>query len=80
MNPPALDIGRAYTAAEAAAILRLGTSSFNERVREGCLKPIFPKGERRYSGYALARVLGWPLSDDPRDYLPVGAATPSEEE
>ena len=69
-NVPALDIGRAYTAAEAATILGLGKSSFNERVREGRIKPVFPDGERRYSGYILARILGWPLSDDPRDYLP----------
>ena len=67
---PELSIGRAYTATEAAAILGLGKSSFNERVREGMIKPIFPGGERRYSGYLLARLLDWPLSDEPRDYMP----------
>ena len=66
---PALEIGRAYTAAEAAAMLGLGKSSFNERVREGRIKPVFSEGERRFSGYVLARLLGWPLTDDPRDYV-----------
>ena len=68
--PPNLDIGRGYTASEAAAVLGITTYVLNERVREGLLKPIFENGDRRYSGYALAQVLGWPLSDNPRDYLP----------
>ena len=68
--PPNLDIGRAYTASDAAAILGITTYVLNERVREGLLKPIFENGDRRYSGYVLAQVLGWPLSDNPRDYLP----------
>ena len=68
-----LDIGRAYNACDAAAILGITPYVLNERVREGWLKPIFGTGDRRYSGYALARLLGWPLSDDPRDYLPGGA-------
>ena len=65
-----LDIGRAYSATEAAGILGISPYVLNERVREGLLKPIFATGDRRYSGYALAQVLGWPLSADPRDYLP----------
>ena len=68
--PATLDIGRAYSAGEAAAILGITTYVLNERVREGRLKPVFDSGDRRYSGYVLARLLGWPLSDDPRDYLP----------
>ena len=70
--PPSLDIGRAYSAGEAAAILGITTYVLNERVREGRLKPVFDSGDRRYSGYVLAQLLGWPLSDDPRDYLPGG--------
>ena len=70
--PPTLDIGRAYSAGEAAAILGITPYVLNERVREGRLKPVFDSGDRRYSGYVLAQLLGWPLSDDPRDYLPGG--------
>ena len=33
------------------------------------IKPVFENGDRRYSGYTLARLLGWPLSDDPKDYM-----------
>ena len=50
--------------------LGIAASVLNERVRQGLITPIFPTGDRRYSGYALAKLLGWPLSDDPRDYLP----------
>ena len=71
---PTLDIGRAYSASEAAAILGITTYVLNERVREGRIKPIFEAGDRRYSGYVLAQLLGWPLSDNPRDYLPGGAS------
>ena len=68
--PPTLDIGRAYNASDAAAILGITPYVLNERVREGLLKPVFENGDRRYSGYALAQLLGWPLGSDPRDYLP----------
>ena len=68
--PPKLDIGRAYSAQDAAASLGIAASVLNQRVRQGLITPIFPTGDRRYSGYALAKLLGWPLSDDPRDYLP----------
>ena len=64
--PPTLDIGRAYSAGEAAAILGITPYVLNERVREGRLKPVFDSGDRRYSGYVLAQLLGWPLS--PRDW------------
>lgn len=76
---PDLSIGRAYKAEEAAAILRIALSTFNDRVREGRIKPVFDVGERRYSGYVLARLLGWPLSDDPRDYLPGRDVSPPSE-
>ena len=39
-------------------------------MREGKVKPVFDTGDRRYSGYVIARLLDWPLSDDPRDYVP----------
>ena len=68
--PPTLDIGRAYNASDAAAILGITPYVLNERVREGLLKPVFENGDRRYSGYALARLLGWPLGNNSRDYLP----------
>ena len=32
-------------------------------------EPVFETGDRRYSGYVLAQLLGWPLSDNPKDYL-----------
>ena len=67
---PTLDIGRAYNASEAAAILGITTYVLNERVREGWVKPLFETGDRRYSGYALAQLLGWPLDDNLRLELP----------
>ena len=70
VSPPILDIGRAYSAKDAAAIFGVTESTFNERVREGLIKPILESGDRRYSGYMLARLLGWPLSDNPQDYMP----------
>ena len=54
--PPSLDIGRAYNASDAAAILGITPYVLNERVREGLLKPVFENGDRRYSGYALRSV------------------------
>ena len=65
-----LDIGRAYDANETAVFLGISVYVLNERVREGKIKPMFDTGDRRYSGYMIARLLEWPLSDDPRDYLP----------
>ena len=44
--------------------------ALEERVCEGCIEPVFLEGELRYSGFAIARILGWPLSDDPLDFLP----------
>ena len=63
---PTLDIGRAYNAKEAAAILGITPYVLNERVREGWIKPMFETGDRRYSGYALAQLLGWPLANKAR--------------
>ena len=60
----------AYTDQAAAAILGINEGVLNERVREGLVKPVFVQGDRRYSGYVLAGLLGWPLSEDPRDYMP----------
>ena len=57
---PTLDPGRAYNATDAAAILGITPYVLNERVREGLIKPIFETGDRRYSGYVLAQILGWP--------------------
>ena len=57
-----LDVGRAYNSNEAAAILGITSYVLNERVRQGLIKPMFEMGDRRYSGYALARLLGWPVS------------------
>ena len=68
--PPKLDIGRAYSAKDAAAILGIAASVLNERVRQGRITPVFPTGDRSYSGYTLAKLLNWPLSDDPMDYRP----------
>ncbi len=67
---PVLNIGRAYSAQDAANILGITQYVLNERVKEGSIKPVFSNGDRRYSGYVLARLLGWPLTDDPADYLP----------
>ena len=55
---PTLDIGRAYNAADATAILGITPYVLNERVRQGWIKPLFETGDRRYSGYALAQLLG----------------------
>ena len=67
---PTLDIGRAYSATDAAGILGITTYVLNERVKEGWIKPLFETGDRRYSGYALAQLLGWPLKDNLRQELP----------
>ena len=63
---PSLDVGRAYNAKGTAAILGITPYVLNERVREGWIKPMFEIGDRRYSGYALAQLLGWPLADKVR--------------
>ena len=67
---PTLDIGRAYNAKEAAAILGITPYVLNERVRKGSIKPMFETGDRRYSGYALAQLLGWPVADKVRLEMP----------
>ena len=71
LETPILRVDRAYTAAEAAKIMGLNISSFNERVREGIIQPIQIPGIRRFSGYTLTQILGWPaMPYDPRDYMP----------
>ena len=55
---PTLDIGRAYSASDAAAILGITPYVLSERVREGWIKPMFETGDRRYSGYVLVQLLG----------------------
>ena len=42
----------------------------DEWAQGGFIEPVCLAGEPQYSGFAIARLLGWPLSDDPRDYLP----------
>ena len=69
-DAPTLSIGRAYSASESARILGLSESAFNARVRRKEILPVTLSGDRRFSGYSLAQLLGWPLSDDPRDYAP----------
>ena len=76
-----LDIGRAYPAGEAAAIFDVTVEVLDGWVREGLIKPVFPDGDRSYSGFVIAKLLGWPLSEDSRDYMlgrnPVGMSVPS---
>ena len=67
---PVLEIGRAYSAEDAGYFLGITVFVLNQRVREGQILPIFHAGDRRYSGYMIARLLGWPLSDNPQDYMP----------
>ena len=53
-----LSIGRAYSKVEAASLLNMNVRTFNRRVAEGMISPIWPRGERRFSGYAIAKLLG----------------------
>ena len=32
--------------------------------------PVLRLGDRRYSGFVIAGLPGWPLSDDHQDYIP----------
>ena len=68
--PQPLDIGRAYPAGETAEFLGITVFVLNQRVRQGLIKPVFPDGDRRYSGFVIAKLLGWSLSEDSRDYMP----------
>ena len=70
LDEPVLRLDRTYSAAEAAQIIGIKVSAFNEKVRRGCISPIPVPGARRFSGFTLAQLLGWPLTDDPRDYMP----------
>ena len=42
----------------------------NQRVKEGQIKPVFDTGDRRYSGFVITGLLGWPLGDGPRNTFP----------
>ena len=66
----ALRIDRSYNDKETARFLGITVFVLNLRYREGHIAPIFPVGDRRYSGYMIARLLGWPLSDNHQDYVP----------
>ena len=68
--PTTLNIFRFYSAGETAEIFAATEEALDEWVRGGFIKPVFLYGEPQYSGFAIARLLGWPLSDDPRVYLP----------
>ena len=70
LDEPVLRLDRTYSAAEASQIIGVQVSAFNEKVRRGCINPIPVPGARRFSGFTLAQLLGWPLTDDPRDYIP----------
>ena len=69
-----LSIGRAYSATDAADLLDMDIRTFNRRVSEGMLEPLWSLGSRRFSGFDIARLLHWPLSDDAKDYVPVKMA------
>ena len=69
---PILRLDRAYSASDTAEIFGMSTRMLDERVKRGWISPIRPVSPRyrRYSGFAIAKRLGWPLTDDPRDYIP----------
>ena len=67
--PNTLDIRRFYSAVETADRFAATVEDLDEWVREGCIEPVVLNGEALYSGLAIAKLLGWPLSDDPLDYL-----------
>ena len=66
-NP--LDIFRFYSAVETAERFDATLEALSEWVREGFIQPVFLEGESRYSGLVIVKLLGWPVSDDPRVYL-----------
>ena len=67
--PTTLDVHRFYSAIETAERFGATLEALDEWVREGFIQPVFLEGESRYSGFVIAQILGWPLSDDPLDYL-----------
>ena len=66
-----LDLHRFYSSHETATRFSVTVEALDKWVREGYIQPVCLDGEFQYSGFAIARLLGWPLSDDPLDYLPV---------
>ena len=67
---PTLDIYRFYSVSETAAIFSATVEALDGWVCSGFICPVFLDGEPMFSGFAIAKLLGWPMSDDPRDYLP----------
>ena len=67
-----LSIGRAYSAVETSELLSMDVSAFNKRVSEGMIKHVRPTGERRYSGFLTAKLLGRPLFENVEEYQPSG--------
>ena len=68
--PTTLNIFRFYSAGETAEIFAATVEDLDEWAQGGFIEPVCLAGEPQYSGFAIARLLGWPLSDDPRGYLP----------
>ena len=68
--PTTLDIFRFYSVGETAARFSATVEALDEGVRGGFICPVFLYGEPMFSGFAIAKLLGWPLSDDPLYYLP----------
>ena len=68
--PTTLDIFRFYSAGETAEIFAATVEDLDEWVQGVFIKPVFLYGEPMFAGFAIARLLVWPLSDDPLDYLP----------
>ena len=69
-SPSLTNIYRFYSAGETADKFAATVEALDERVREGFIQPLFLNGEVMFSGFAIAKLLGWPLSDDPLDFLP----------
>lgn len=70
VSPSNLDLYRFYPAQETAERIGATVEALDEWVRQGFLKPVILDGEPEFSGFAIARILGWPVSDDPGVYLP----------
>ena len=58
--PTTLDIYRFYSASETAEIFAATVEALDEWVRGGFICPVFLYGEPMFSGFAIAKLLGWP--------------------
>ena len=68
---PVLDIGRAYTAKDTAAILGISESVLNRAgSARACLLRFSPPATAAIPATCWPVLMGWPVSEDPRDYLP----------